>query len=105
MVGSSSYSYDQAGRLINLTHNGDSEVIADYAWLYDAANRITQFTNPDGVINYTYDERSQLTGAESDYQADESYSYDGNGNRTNPGYSTDCLLLIYSSIIDIDLVF
>jgi len=88
LVGSSTYSYDQAGRLINLTHNGDGEVIADYAWLYDAANRITQFTNPDGVIDYTYDERSQLTGAESDYQADESYSYDGNGNRTNPGYST-----------------
>jgi len=88
LVGSSSYSYDRAGRLINLTHNGDSEVIADYAWLYDGANRITQFTNPDGVIDYTYDERSQLTGAESDYQADESYSYDGNGNRTNPGYST-----------------
>ena len=88
LVGSSSYSYDRAGRLINLTHNGDSEVIADYAWLYDGANRITQFTNPDGVIDYTYDERGQLTGAESDYQADESYSYDGNGNRTNPGYST-----------------
>jgi len=88
LVGSSSYSYDRAGRLINLTHNGDSEVIADYAWLYDSANRITQFTNPDGAISYTYDERGQLTGAESDYQADESYSYDGNGNRTNPGYST-----------------
>ncbi len=88
LVGSSSYSYDRAGRLINLTHHGDSEVIADYVWLYDAANRITQFTNPDGAISYTYDERGQLTGAESDYQADESYSYDGNGNRTNPGYST-----------------
>jgi len=35
-----------------------------------------------------YDEINQLTGADYDFQTDESYSYDANGNRTNTGYAT-----------------
>jgi len=44
--------------------------------------------NEDGTSNYTYDSTSQLTAADHDYQADESYTYDANGNRTMTGYST-----------------
>ena len=45
-------------------------------------------TTPDGTAAYSYDDTDQLTGADYDYQTDESYTYDANGNRTNTGYST-----------------
>ena len=43
---------------------------------------------PDGTANYSYDDLDQIVGADYDYQGDESYSYDDNGNRTNEGYVT-----------------
>ena len=61
---------------------------ANYQWTYDAADRITQFVSPDGTSNYNYDSRGQLTGANNTNQANEAYSYDANGNRTNTGYQT-----------------
>jgi YD repeat-containing protein len=54
-----------------------------------------QTTSTDGTVDYQYDPRGQLLGA--DYTAgaglptvppDEFYTYDANGNRTNPGYIT-----------------
>jgi RHS repeat-associated protein len=45
-------------------------------------------TGTDGSSAYTYDDTNQLTGADYDFQADESYTYDSNGNRTNAGYVT-----------------
>jgi RHS repeat-associated protein len=84
LVAESDYIYDQFGRLTDLIHVG----VATYGWVYDQANRITQFTSPDGVANYSYDDRDQLVSADYDYQSDESYSYDGTGNRTNAGYVT-----------------
>ena len=88
LVAGSDYAYDLAGRLTNLTHANEANVLADYAWVYDAANRITQFSSPDGVSEYNYDDRNQLTGTDHSYQGDEDYSYDDNGNRTNEGYQT-----------------
>ena len=88
LVAGSDYAYDLAGRLTNLTHGNETNVLADYAWVYDAASRITQFSSPDGVSEYSYDDRNQLTGTDHSYQGDEDYSYDDNGNRTNEGYQT-----------------
>jgi RHS repeat-associated protein len=49
--------------------------------------RITQFTSVlDGTVDYTHDATGQLTGADYDYQDDESYTYDAGGNRTGGGY-------------------
>ena len=88
LVAGSDYAYDLAGRLTNLTHGSETDVLADYSWVYDAANRITQFSSPDGVSDYDYDDRNQLTNTDHSYQGDEDYSYDDNGNRTNEGYQT-----------------
>ncbi len=52
MVAESDYTYDEFGRLTDLIHAG----IATYGWVYDEANRITSFTSPDGVANYSYDD-------------------------------------------------
>jgi YD repeat-containing protein len=50
-------------------------------------NRVTQMTSQDGTADYTYDKLSRLTAVDFSYQADESYSYDANGNR-NGGSNT-----------------
>ncbi|WP_017327099.1 RHS repeat-associated core domain-containing protein [Synechococcus sp. PCC 7336] len=88
LVASSLYSYDLAGRLEQISQSNDGGAIAEYRYQYDAANRITQLVSPDGVSNFTYDARDQLTSAEHGFQTDEAYSYDANGNRTNVGYLT-----------------
>ena len=88
-VASSAYVYDNAGRLTNLTHQRNSIALDQYAWTFDAANRITHVTTPDGTTDYSYDSTNQLTAANHSAQTDESYSYDLNGNRTNPGNQTD----------------
>ena len=46
-------------------------------------------SSEDGTVTYSYDNTSQLTGADYDYQDDELYSYDENGNRTGGEYDTD----------------
>jgi YD repeat-containing protein len=88
-VVTSAYGYDGIGRLTSLTHTHDSTTIADYDWTFDAASRITQFVSSvDGTTDYGYDDTAQLTSADHDYQTDESYTFDSNGNRTMTGYDT-----------------
>ena len=41
-VAASTYTYDDAGLLTNLTHDSNGEVLSAYDWAYDKANRITQ---------------------------------------------------------------
>ena len=63
--------------------------LIDYTWTYDGLSRVVQFvSSSDGTVDYVYDDTSQLTGADYDYQSDETYSYDGAGNRTLSGYQT-----------------
>jgi RHS repeat-associated protein len=45
-------------------------------------------TSTDGSSDFTYDGANQLAGADHDYQVDESYTYDDNGNRTDGDYTT-----------------
>lgn len=71
-----------------MTHSREAANLAAYGWAYDAANRITQLTSPDGTSNYSYDATAQLTGTDHNFQTDEVYAYDANGNRTNTGYQT-----------------
>jgi YD repeat-containing protein len=88
LVAASGYGYDAAGRLTSLAHTQGASTFNSYAWAYDNIGRVTQQTSSDGTDNYTYDPASQLTAATHSYQANESYSYDANGNRTNTGYQT-----------------
>jgi YD repeat-containing protein len=79
------YTYDSQNRLTRLDHqNSAGASVAFYDYVYDLASRITQITDIDGVTDYTYDDRDQLTGADravTDIRGDESYEYDANGNR------------------------
>lgn len=83
-VGRSGFTYDPAGRLTDLLHlDGGGQTLADYAYGYDAADRLTS-EDRDGVVTpYTYDTTNQLTG-----DGQTAYSYDDNGNRTMTGYQT-----------------
>ncbi len=88
-VVASSFSYDHAGRLTDLTYQQGMTVLADYDWDFDVLGRVTDFWSlADGSVTYSYDDTDQLTGADYDYQTDELYAYDKTGNRTNTGYST-----------------
>jgi RHS repeat-associated protein len=79
--------------------------LPNYVWTFDTAfiGHLVQTTSTDGTVDYQYDPRGQLLSA--DYTAgaglltsagaglptapsDEFYTYDSNGNRTNPGYVT-----------------
>jgi RHS repeat-associated protein len=87
-VASSTYTYDVVNRLINLKHHQRANTLANYGLVYDAGDRLTQSSGTDGTQNYTYDSTDQLTSASHTTQANEVYSYDANGNRTNSGYQT-----------------
>jgi RHS repeat-associated protein len=89
VVAMSQYTFDFAGRITDLTHAKGVTTLADYDWDWDEGSRITQFVSlTDGTVDYGHDDRDQLTSADYDYQGDESYTYDENGNRTNAGYET-----------------
>jgi RHS repeat-associated protein len=89
LVATGTYGYDLAGRLTSLTYTKGIITLVDYDWTYNAASQLTQYINSiDGTVDYTNDATGQLTGADYDYQTDESYTYDENGNRTNTGYVT-----------------
>ena len=83
------YGYDHTGRLTDMTHFRGETIFVDHSWSFDAANRMTQYVNSiDGTANYTNDATGQLTAADYDYQSDESYLYDENGNRLSANGST-----------------
>jgi RHS repeat-associated protein len=89
LVAQSDYTYDQAGRLRNLAHFRGQTTFVEHTWNFDAANRMTQYINSiDGTADYTSDAAGQLTAADYDYQSDESYQYDDNGNRITANGST-----------------
>ncbi|MFN0054799.1 MAG: hypothetical protein ACKV0T_21720, partial [Planctomycetales bacterium] len=88
LVASTTYTYDSADRLTNLSHDKGGTNLASYTWTYDTLGRLTGTTSPDGTDSYTYDKSGQVTAATHSYQTNESYTYDANGNRTNTGYTT-----------------
>ena len=95
LVTGTDYGYDGMNRLASLTHNNGTADVAFYRFAYNADSRITQITDIDGVTDYSYDNRDQLTASDrSDTNnPDESYSYDANGNRVSSsihgeGYKT-----------------
>ncbi len=82
-VAETAYRYDAAGRPTSLTHQHGTDILANYGFTYDAADRLTQLVTPDGISDYRYNNRSELTSADYNHQDDEAYSYDATGNRTS----------------------
>ena len=88
LVATGTYGYDATGRLTDLTYTKTTTLV-DYDWVFDAASRMTQYVNSiDGTVDYTNDDAGQLTEADYDYQTDESYTYDDNGNRVTANGDT-----------------
>ncbi|MCX7428755.1 MAG: RHS repeat-associated core domain-containing protein [Planctomycetia bacterium] len=89
LVASGDYDYDLAGRLTSLGYEKGLTSLVEYGWSFDAAGRMTEYVNSiDGTVDYTNDDAGQLTGADYDYQDDEAYVYDENGNRETANGST-----------------
>lgn len=87
-VSQSTYAYDSGGRLVSLIQKHAADLLAEYQWSYDAADRLTQTVSVDGISTFAYDARGQLLSADNSVLADESFSYDANGNRNAGGYVT-----------------
>jgi RHS repeat-associated protein len=89
LVTTSTFDYDTNARLTSLAHTrADDTSINTYTWTYDSLSRITSQGSIDGSSTYTYDQTSQLVAADHNFQSDEGYNYDANGNRTTTGYET-----------------
>jgi len=77
LVATSTFGYDQAGRLQGLIHSQPDLHLARFSWTYDTVNRVASFTNglyPAESATYAYDAASQLTGADrSGTAGDETY--------------------------------
>src|SRR5487761_1695027 len=103
-IATGAYSYDTGARLTGLayTSNGGASTIDTFGWGYNAGNLVTSFTSIDGTASYGYDPTNQLTSATyttasgGHQPANESYSFDLNGNRNSTGYSTGSNNLITS---------
>ena len=94
LVTQSEYTYDHASRLTNLKHYKPGVYTNNnYTFTYDDASRITQINSyKEGLTTYSYDNDNQLRTADYASQADETITYDENGNRetvNSTPYATD----------------
>ena len=81
----STFSYDTLNRLTSIAHrNAGNSILDSFSYQYDAASRITQIADIDGVTNYAYNTRDELIAAThaDPNNPDETYAYDATGNRT-----------------------
>ena len=96
-VATTGYVYDVANRLTSLAHTkSGGAAIASYGYTLDAANRLTSEAhawnggNSTDTIGYGYTNNDQLTAVNHTNSAfaNESFSYDTNGNRNASGQTT-----------------
>ncbi len=92
LVGTTLYdTYDEFARLRQLRHRDPSSVTLDtLTWVFDVGDRITQAGSRDGTTTFVYDATDQLITATTNIagQANETFAYDRNGNRTLAGTYT-----------------
>jgi RHS repeat-associated protein len=92
----STYSYDMAGQMTDITHKNGGTVLARSAYTLDVLGRRTAQTREDGITEtYGYDTTSQLTSADYGTSSPlakasapvtrETFAYDALGNRTQVG--------------------
>jgi YD repeat-containing protein len=100
-VATTTKDYDKSGRIDLIEHYRGSDTQAAHADItgydldYDLANRVSsiQFTQlvyqGESLNSITYDDSGQITVADFGIQADETYAYDDNGNRTRKNSGAD----------------
>jgi RHS repeat-associated protein len=83
LVVQTDYTYNKQNNLKDLIHTNSSDTINKYNFVYDAASRIKQITDIDGITDYVYDKTDQLINADHSDPGnpDEFYTYDATGNR------------------------
>jgi RHS repeat-associated protein len=79
----STYSYDGMNRVTRLKDAKSTTVIADNNYTYNDANQIVQNLDQSGTHLYGYDALNRLTSASYPATGNETYAYDGVGNRTS----------------------
>jgi YD repeat-containing protein len=77
------YTYDGLDRLTRLKDAKGNSVIADNQYSYNTASDITQNIDQSGTHGYGYDAIDRLTSATYTGTPNETYAYDGVGNRTS----------------------
>ncbi|MCA9127050.1 MAG: putative Ig domain-containing protein [Planctomycetales bacterium] len=86
LVGSSTWEYDAAGRLANLTHlDSVGQILAQYDFTRDDFYRVTSVETSSGTTSYNFDDFGQLVETTSDLAPNESFEYDINGNQAGTG--------------------
>ena len=84
------YVYDPLMRVTSITvRDPGQNVVMGYHYSYDKMDNITAKVTEHGPYDYGYDDLYRLTNAESPVQTDETYSYDGVGNRLTSAEHTD----------------
>jgi RHS repeat-associated protein len=95
-VATTDFTYDFANRLSSIAHKKGTTNLNTHSYTYDPLSRLRSITSTlDGTINYTYDQRSQLTIADDGQpyspghptRLGERYQYDANGNRAGTGFT------------------
>jgi RHS repeat-associated protein len=95
-VATTDFTYDFANRLSSIAHKKGTTNLNTHSYTYDPLSRLRSITSTlDGTINYTYDQRSQLTIADDGQpyspghptRLGERYQYDANGNRVGTGFT------------------
>ena len=81
-LGTSTYSFDRAGRQTGIDY---SDSTADVTYGYDNANRLTSITDGAGTKSYTYDNANRLTSIGRGASTF-SYGYDNANNLTSVTY-------------------
>jgi RHS repeat-associated protein len=89
LVGTSTDTYDDAGRLTGITHkNNVPATIDQFTYGYDAANQVTSESSQQGPAHtYGYDKAGQIS-SDTVNATTNTYTWDKTGNRANPGYQT-----------------
>jgi RHS repeat-associated protein len=77
------YSFDGLDRLTRLKDAKGTSVIADNNYTYNDAGNLTQNIDQSGTHVYGYDALDRLLSAAYPLTGNESYAYDGVGNRTS----------------------
>ena len=98
---STSYEYDNIGRLQILTHSSDNKVIDRQRYEYDIRGNVSciekersEFSEYSGSFNYKYDATGKLIEVARDSKVLREYQYDAFGNRMRK--ASDGIETIYS---------
>lgn len=99
-----SYCYDRAGRLTELTHKDPKEVLEDYRYMYDPAENLTGvikyrkgIPEESGDYRYGYDPLGRLTHVEKDNKLLREYEYDPFSNRSSMSEEQEKTIYSYNS--------